>query len=67
MLLVWNNHGLHVDHAVGYAHNASLFRRAALEGAGGYPSRSLGTDAALDGGSLQFGTRVLTRSEETKS
>jgi hypothetical protein len=33
---------------VGYAHNASLFRRAAFEGVGGYPSVSLGADAALD-------------------
>jgi glycosyltransferase involved in cell wall biosynthesis len=43
-----DNDGLHVDHPVGYANNASLFRRAAFEGAGGYPSKSLGADAALD-------------------
>jgi glycosyltransferase involved in cell wall biosynthesis len=43
-----DNEGLHVDHPVGYAHNASLFRRAAFEGVGGYPSKSLGADAALD-------------------
>jgi hypothetical protein len=43
-----DNEGLHVDHSVGYAHNASLFRRAALEGVGAYPSESLGYDAALD-------------------
>jgi glycosyltransferase involved in cell wall biosynthesis len=43
-----DNEGLHVDHPVGYAHNASLFRRAAFEGVGGYPSKSFGADAALD-------------------
>jgi hypothetical protein len=43
-----DNDGLHADHPVGYANNASLFRRAAFEGAGGYPSKSLGADAALD-------------------
>lgn len=43
-----DNDGLHFDHPVGYAHNASLFRRAAFERAGGYPSKSLGADAALD-------------------
>ena len=43
-----DNDGLHVDHSMGYAHNASLFRRAAFEGVGGYPSVSLGADAALD-------------------
>src|SRR5215217_6873557 len=43
-----DNEGLHFDHPVGYANNASLFRRAAFEGVGGYPSKSLGADAALD-------------------
>ena len=43
-----DNDGLHSDHPVGYANNASLFRRAAFEGVGGYPSVSFGTDAALD-------------------
>ncbi len=43
-----DNGGLHFDHPVGYANNASLFRRAAFEGVGGYPSVSLGADAALD-------------------
>jgi glycosyltransferase involved in cell wall biosynthesis len=43
-----DNDGLHFDHPVGYAHNASLFRRAAFEGVGGYPSKSFGADAALD-------------------
>jgi hypothetical protein len=48
--LAWflDNDGLHFDHSVGYAHNASLFRRAALERVGAYPSQSLGYDAALD-------------------
>ena len=36
-----DNGSLHVDHPVGYAHNASLFRRAAFEGVGGYPSQSV--------------------------
>ena len=43
-----DNDGLHFDHPVGYANNASLFRRAAFEEVGGYPSKSLGADAALD-------------------
>src|SRR5215211_6583643 len=43
-----DNEGLHFDHPVGYANNASLFRRAAFEGVGGYPSKRLGADAALD-------------------
>jgi glycosyltransferase involved in cell wall biosynthesis len=43
-----DDEGLHVDHSMGYANNASLFRRAAFEGVGGYPSVSLGPDAALD-------------------
>ena len=43
-----DNEGLHVDHSVGYANNASHFRRAAFKGVGGYPSESLGADAALD-------------------
>jgi hypothetical protein len=43
-----DNEGLHVDHSMGYANNASLFRRAAFEGVGGYPSKSFGADAALD-------------------
>jgi hypothetical protein len=36
-----DNDGLHFDHPVGYANNASLFRRATFEGVGGYPSESL--------------------------
>jgi len=43
-----DNEGLHFDHSMGYANNASLFRRAAFEGVGGYPSESFGADAALD-------------------
>jgi glycosyltransferase involved in cell wall biosynthesis len=43
-----DNDGLHTDHPVGYAHNASLFRRKALEGVGGYPSLSVGADATVD-------------------
>ena len=50
--------GLHVDHAVGYAHNASLFSRAAFEGVGGYPSVSLGADAALDAAFSSLAHRV---------
>jgi glycosyltransferase involved in cell wall biosynthesis len=40
--------GWHADHAVGYAHNASLFTRKAYDRVGGYPSISLGSDAAMD-------------------
>lgn len=40
--------GLHSDHAVGYAHNASLFTRTAFEAIGGYPSISVGYDAKMD-------------------
>ncbi len=43
-----DNEGLHFDHSMGYANNASLFRRAAFEGVGGYTSQSFGADAALD-------------------
>ena len=43
-----DNEGLNCDHSMGYAHNASLFRRAAFEGVGGYPPVSLGADGALD-------------------
>jgi len=63
--------GLHVDHSMGYANNASLFRRAAFEGVGGYPSESFGPDAALDAAFSRLahvvdplrGDRELTRSE----
>ena len=57
---------------MGYANNASLFRRAALEGIGGYPSESLGADAALDAAFSGLahaavdplrGDKELTRSE----
>jgi glycosyl transferase family 2 len=41
--------GLHADHAMGYAHNASLFTRAAFESVGGYPAISVGYDATMDG------------------
>jgi glycosyltransferase involved in cell wall biosynthesis len=40
--------GLHADHAMGYAHNASLFTRTAFEAVGGYRSISLATDAEMD-------------------
>jgi glycosyltransferase involved in cell wall biosynthesis len=40
---------LHFDHSMGYTHNASIFRRAAFEAVGRYPSVSLGEDAAMDG------------------
>ena len=63
--------GPHIDHPVGYAHNASLFRRAALEGVGGYPSLSVGADATVDGAFSGLahvvdplrGDKELTRSE----
>ena len=66
-----DNEGLHFDHSVGYAHNASLFRRAALERVGGYPSESFGEDAALDAAfsglahavDPRRGDKELTRSE----
>ena len=66
-----DNQGLHFDHAVGYAHNASIFTRVALETVGGYPSISLGYDAAIDGAFSRSvrvldplkGDRALTRSE----
>ena len=67
-----DNEGLHVDHPVGYANNASLFRRAAFEGVGGYPSQSLGADGALDAAFSGLahaavdplrGDKELTRSE----
>ncbi|HEY7034157.1 MAG TPA: glycosyltransferase family A protein [Thermomicrobiales bacterium] len=43
-----DGNGLHSDHAVGYAHNAGLFTRAAFEAIGGYPSISVGYDASMD-------------------
>jgi hypothetical protein len=54
-----------------YAHNASLFRRAAFKRVGGYPSVSLGYDAAIDaafsglahGVDPLRGDKELTRSE----
>ena len=67
-----DNDGLHFDHSMGYANNASLFRRAAFEGVGGYPSKSFGADAALDAAfsGLAYaavdplrGGKKLTRSE----
>ena len=42
-------HEMPLDLTVGYySLNMSLFRRAAFEGVGGYPSVSLGEDATLD-------------------
>jgi glycosyltransferase involved in cell wall biosynthesis len=67
-----DNEGLHFDHSMGYANNASLFRRAAFEGVGGYPSVSSGADAALDAAFSGLahaavdplrGDKELTRSE----
>jgi glycosyltransferase involved in cell wall biosynthesis len=52
----WDNDGLHFDHPIGYAHNASLFTRTAFHAVGGYPSISLGEDAAMD-------NALLTRME----
>lgn len=40
--------GLHLDHAMGVGHIASLFRRDAWEAVGGYPAISLGVDAEMD-------------------
>ncbi len=40
--------GLHADHAMGYAFNASMFRWRAFASVGGSPSISLGEDAAVD-------------------
>jgi glycosyltransferase involved in cell wall biosynthesis/Sec-independent protein translocase protein TatA len=67
----WDTNGPHFDHSMGYAHNASLFRRTAFEAVGGYPSVSLGEDAALDaafsglahGVDPLKGDKELTRSE----
>ena len=66
-----DTNGLHVDHPVGYAHNASLFRRAAFEGVGRYPSVPRGDDAVLDAAFSRSahvvdplrGDKELTRSE----
>lgn len=44
--------GFHSNHSMGYAHNASLFTRRAFRQVGGYPSISLGEDAAIDGAFL---------------
>jgi glycosyltransferase involved in cell wall biosynthesis len=66
-----DNDGLHVDHSVGYAHNASLFRRAAFERVGRYPSVPMGADAVIDAAFSRSahvvdplrGDNELTRSE----
>jgi glycosyltransferase involved in cell wall biosynthesis/Sec-independent protein translocase protein TatA len=66
-----DNDGLHVDHSVGYAHNASLFRRAAFEEVGRYPSVPMGADAVIDAAFSRSahvvdplrGDKELTRSE----
>lgn len=55
----WDNDDLHFDHSMGYAHNASLFTRAAFEAVGGYPSISLGEDAAMDSELLARMERVV--------
>jgi glycosyltransferase involved in cell wall biosynthesis len=55
----WDANGLHSDHSMGYAHNASLFTRAAFEAVGGYPSISLGDDAAMDAALLEKMERVV--------
>jgi glycosyltransferase involved in cell wall biosynthesis len=54
-----DNDGLHSDHAMGVGHNASLFTRTAFEVVGGYPSISLGEDAAMDGALLARMERVV--------
>ncbi|MGA7669174.1 MAG: glycosyltransferase [Nitrolancea sp.] len=40
--------GLHSDHTMGYAFNASLFRWSAFAAVGGSPAVNLGEDAAVD-------------------
>jgi glycosyltransferase involved in cell wall biosynthesis len=55
----WDNDGLHFDPSAGYEHNASLFTRAAFEAVGGYPSISLGEDAAMDSKLLARMERVV--------
>jgi glycosyltransferase involved in cell wall biosynthesis len=63
--------GLHVDHSMGPVLTAGLFRCAAFERVGGYPSVSLGEDAALDAAFSGLahvvdplrGDKELTRSE----
>ncbi len=40
--------GLHADHSMGYAFNASLFRWSAFAAVGGSPPVNLGEDAAVD-------------------
>ncbi|HUZ00003.1 MAG TPA: glycosyltransferase [Thermomicrobiaceae bacterium] len=45
----WDPEGLHGDHAMGYAFNTSLVRRAAFAAVGGSPALSLGEDAVVDG------------------
>jgi hypothetical protein len=61
-----DNEGLHLDHFMGYAHNASLFKRAAFEGVGGYPSKSLGLTLRSTRHSSGW-CAWLTHSEETRS
>jgi glycosyltransferase involved in cell wall biosynthesis len=41
--------GLHHDHALGYAFNASIFRKTAWEELGGAPGISVAEDAVMDG------------------
>jgi hypothetical protein len=58
--------GLHLDRFMGYAHNASLFKRAAFEGVGGYLSKSLGLTLRSSRRSSGWCTR-LSRTQETRS
>lgn len=51
----WDQDGLHADHAMGYGHKLSLFRRAAFDAVGGYPAISFGCDAAIDAALLARG------------
>jgi glycosyltransferase involved in cell wall biosynthesis len=55
----WDSNGLHHDHSMGYAHNASLFTRAAFQAVQGYPSISLGYDAVIDDALLSAMERVV--------
>lgn len=51
--------GLEYEHPVGYAHNASLFTRAAFERVGRYPSISLGYDRDIDRAFVDSGEPIV--------
>jgi glycosyltransferase involved in cell wall biosynthesis len=56
---LWDDNRLHFDHSMGYAHNASLFTRTSFQAVGGYPSISLGEDAAMDSALLSSMEHVV--------